>query len=89
MQEHTLTELDSERGTRGNRVYYLATPPAAFPIVVEAVGKRRSTEGWTRLIIEKPFGHDLSSARELQQVIEKYFDENDGIITKIQEKSGV
>jgi glucose-6-phosphate 1-dehydrogenase len=72
-----LTELDRERGTRGNRVYYLATPPAVFPVVVEALGKRRSTEGWTRLIIEKPFGHDLSSARELQQVIEKYFDENE------------
>ena len=73
----TLTQLDSERGTRGNRVYYLATPPVVFPIVVEALGKRRSTDGWTRLIIEKPFGHDLASARELQQVIEKYFDERE------------
>jgi glucose-6-phosphate 1-dehydrogenase len=73
----TLNSLDEERGTRGNRVYYLATPPAVFPIVVEAVGKRRATEGWTRVIIEKPFGHDLGSARELQQVIEKYFDERE------------
>ena len=73
----TLTELDKERGTRGNRVYYLATPPAVFPTVVQAVGKRRSAQGWTRLIIEKPFGHDLASARELQQVIEQYFDEKE------------
>jgi glucose-6-phosphate 1-dehydrogenase len=73
----TLNSLDHERGTRGNRVYYLATPPPVFPIVVEALGKRRATEGWTRLIIEKPFGHDLASARELQQVIEKYFDESE------------
>jgi glucose-6-phosphate 1-dehydrogenase len=73
----TLTKLDGERGTRGNRVYYLATPPAVFPVVVEALGKRRSAEGWTRLIIEKPFGHDLTSARELQQVVEKYFDESE------------
>jgi glucose-6-phosphate 1-dehydrogenase len=73
----TLNSLDQERGTRGNRVYYLATPPPVFPIVVEALGKRRATEGWTRLIIEKPFGHDLASARELQQVIEKYFDESE------------
>jgi glucose-6-phosphate 1-dehydrogenase len=73
----TLTELDAERDTRGNRVYYLATPPVVFPIVVDALGQRRSTEGWTRLIIEKPFGHDLASARELQQVIEKYFDEEE------------
>jgi len=73
----TLTELDQQRGTRGNRVYYLATPPVVFPTVVQAVGKRRAAEGWTRLIIEKPFGHDLASARELQQVIEKYFDEKE------------
>jgi len=73
----TLTELDQQRGTRGNRVYYLATPPVVFPTVVQAVGKRRVAEGWTRLIIEKPFGHDLASARELQQVIEKYFDEKE------------
>jgi glucose-6-phosphate 1-dehydrogenase len=73
----TLTELDKERGTRGNRVYYLATPPTVFPTVVQAVGKRRSAQGWTRLIIEKPFGHDLTSARELQQVIEQYFDEKE------------
>jgi glucose-6-phosphate 1-dehydrogenase len=73
----TLTKLDGERGTRGNRVYYLATPPTVFPVVVEALGKRRSAEGWTRLIIEKPFGHDLTSARELQQVVEKYFDESE------------
>src|SRR5256884_1033994 len=73
----TLTELDQQRGTRGNRVYYLATPPVVFPTVVQAVGKRRATKGWTRLIIEKPFGHDLASARELQQVIEKYFDERE------------
>ncbi len=73
----TLTKLDGERGTRGNRVYYLATPPAVFPVVVEALGKRRSAEGWTRLIIEKPFGHDLTSARELQQVVEKYFGESE------------
>jgi glucose-6-phosphate 1-dehydrogenase len=73
----TLTELDRERGTRGNRVYYLATPPTVFPVVVEALGKRRAAEGWTRLIIEKPFGHDLASARELQQVIEKYFHETE------------
>src|SRR5712691_3631771 len=41
-----LTELDEERETRGNRVYYLATPPSVFPIVVRAIGKRRNTKGW-------------------------------------------
>ena len=73
----TLTELDKERETQGNRVYYLATPPSVFETVVSAVGKRRTAQGWVRLIIEKPFGHDLASARELQKVIEKYFDERE------------
>jgi glucose-6-phosphate 1-dehydrogenase len=73
----TLTELDEELGTRGNRVYYLAIPPAAFETVVTAVGKRRSAQGWTRLIIEKPFGHDLQSALELQKRIEQHFDESE------------
>jgi glucose-6-phosphate 1-dehydrogenase len=73
----TLNELDEERGTRGNRVYYLATPPDVFPTVVREVGKRRKTEGWTRLIIEKPFGRDLQSAQELQSVITRYFDERE------------
>src|SRR4051794_31681953 len=48
----TLNELDSERGTGGNRLYYLAVPPAAFSTVVAAIGKRRGTEGWTRLVVE-------------------------------------
>jgi glucose-6-phosphate 1-dehydrogenase len=73
----TLNEVDEERGTRGNRVYYLATPPDVFPTVVREVGKRRKTQGWTRLIIEKPFGRDLQSARELQSVITRYFDETE------------
>jgi glucose-6-phosphate 1-dehydrogenase len=72
-----VNELDEERGTAGNRVYYLAIPPSAFETVVRAVGKRRSSHGWTRLIVEKPFGHDLASARELNSVIEKQFKENE------------
>ena len=60
-----LSELDEQRGTAGNRVYYLAIPPSVFPTVVDALGKRRTADGWTRLIIEKPFGHDLESANEL------------------------
>src|SRR5262245_19145344 len=56
-----MNEVYAERGTRGNRVYYLAVPPQAMPMVVDEVGQRRTTEGWTRLIVEKPFGHDLAS----------------------------
>src|SRR5205823_5435552 len=58
--QELLTKCDEERGLGGNRVYYLAVPPPAFPTIVEALGKRRSAQGWTRLIVEKPFGHDLA-----------------------------
>jgi glucose-6-phosphate 1-dehydrogenase len=73
----TLNELDEERNTGGNRIYYLAIPPSVFGTVVRALGKRRSTKGWTRLIVEKPFGHDLASARELNTAIEEHFEENE------------
>jgi glucose-6-phosphate 1-dehydrogenase len=73
----TVNELDRERETGGNRVYYLAIPPSAFETVVEAVGRHRSDDGWTRLIVEKPFGHDLQSARELNSVIERHFEERE------------
>ncbi len=72
-----LNELDRERGTAGNRVYYLAVPPAAIAMLVHAIGKRRSTDGWTRLIIEKPFGHDLASARELNGQVLEHFEERE------------
>jgi glucose-6-phosphate 1-dehydrogenase len=72
-----LSELDEERGTGGDRVYYLAIPPSVFPTVVDALGRRRSAEGWTRLIIEKPFGHDLESALELSTAIQEHFSEDE------------
>jgi glucose-6-phosphate 1-dehydrogenase len=73
----TLTELDEQRGTRGNRVYYLAVPPAAMPVLVQELGERRSAEGWARLIVEKPFGHDLASARELNELLATSFTEDE------------
>jgi glucose-6-phosphate 1-dehydrogenase len=73
----TLSGLDEELGTRGNRVYYLAVPPEAMPKLVEEIGERRTTEGWTRLIVEKPFGNDLESARELNELLSKRFTEHE------------
>jgi glucose-6-phosphate 1-dehydrogenase len=73
----TLTELDGERGTRGNRVYYLAVPPDAFEPLVRQLGERRAAEGWTRLIVEKPFGHDLTSARALNEKLHEHFSEDE------------
>src|SRR5919201_3143467 len=72
-----LTSLDDDRGTHGNRVYYLAVPPGAFELLVQELGERRSTEGWTRLIVEKPFGRDLASARELNEKLHRPFAEEE------------
>jgi glucose-6-phosphate 1-dehydrogenase len=72
-----LNELDRTRGTAGNRVYYLAVPPAAIETIVVQMGQRRATGGWTRLIVEKPFGYDVASARRLNEVIRSYFDETE------------
>jgi glucose-6-phosphate 1-dehydrogenase len=72
-----LEQVDGERELGGNRVYYLAVPPSAFPPIVEELGKNRTAHGWTRLIVEKPFGYDLRSARELNELLWKHFDENE------------
>jgi glucose-6-phosphate 1-dehydrogenase len=75
--QELLGQLDEERDLGGNRVYYLAVPPGAFETIVDALGKRRSAKGWTRLIVEKPFGHDLQSARELNALVWRHFDERE------------
>jgi glucose-6-phosphate 1-dehydrogenase len=72
-----LTRLDEERGTAGNRLYYFAVPPSAIGTLVSALGKRRSATGWTRLVIEKPFGHDLDSARALTAQLQQHFVEEE------------
>jgi glucose-6-phosphate 1-dehydrogenase len=72
-----LNELDEQRGTNGNRVHYLAVPPDALSTLVRAIGERRSAEGWTRVIVEKPFGRDLASAQELNAELQRYFDEGE------------
>jgi glucose-6-phosphate 1-dehydrogenase len=72
-----LTKLDKEQELGGNRVYYLAVPPPAFPTIVDTLGKHRTATGWTRLIVEKPFGHDLESARDLNRMLYEHFEENE------------
>jgi glucose-6-phosphate 1-dehydrogenase len=72
-----LKELDETRGTGGNRIYYLAIPPPAFPSVVRGIGAHRDSGGWTRLIVEKPFGHDLGSALELNALLAEHFTEDE------------
>lgn len=73
-----LNKIDLERGTSGNRIFYLSTPPSQYPEIIHnlgAAGLNRSRKGWTRIIIEKPFGHDLASARELNRQVAKVFKE--------------
>ncbi len=73
-----LRELDDEHGTAGNRVFYLAVPPNAISVVVDRLGHRREEwRGWTRLIIEKPFGSDRASARKLNTEISRFFEERE------------
>ncbi|CAA9442954.1 MAG: Glucose-6-phosphate 1-dehydrogenase [uncultured Rubrobacteraceae bacterium] len=74
-----LKNLDNERGTRGNRAFYLASSPTLFSTIVEGLGEAGMNEGedggWARLVVEKPFGRDLTSARELNADIRRYFEE--------------
>ena len=72
-----LHEVDEERGTKGNRVYYFAVPPSAIEMLLREIAERRPTEGWVRLIIEKPFGIDLESARKLNTMISEHFVESE------------
>ncbi|HZQ15868.1 MAG TPA: glucose-6-phosphate dehydrogenase [Gaiellaceae bacterium] len=73
----TLTALDGELGTQGNRVYYFAVPPSAIGTLVAEIAERRGAGGWIRLIIEKPFGHDLASAQSLNAEIQQHFGEHE------------
>jgi glucose-6-phosphate 1-dehydrogenase len=72
-----LDELDAEHGTGGNRIYYFAVPPSAIGPLVREIAERRSGSGWVRLIIEKPFGHDLASARALNELLAEHFTERE------------
>nr|WP_283774854.1 glucose-6-phosphate dehydrogenase [Brachybacterium equifaecis] len=72
-----VSELDRTRGTGGNHAFYLSIPPDAFPEVCSQLansGLNTPRDGsWRRVVIEKPFGHDLASAKELNAVVEQVF----------------
>lgn len=73
-----LAAIDGARGTEGNRVWYLATLPSFFSTISEQIGKSGllDTGGWHRLVVEKPFGMDLDSARELNSTLSATFSED-------------
>ncbi len=72
------------RGTRGNRLFYLSTPPGVFPLILQKLAQHQLIERCVqcdeqpscRVIVEKPFGHDLRSSRELNEMIAGYLDES-------------
>ena len=70
--------LEQEHHLPGNRVFYLALPPTAFMASINGLGQAglNQTPGWTRLVVEKPFGKDLDSATALNEQIHRYFDES-------------
>ena len=75
-----LEELDRAHKLNGNRLFYLATPPDVYPLVIEQLekaGLARNPNGksWVRIVIEKPYGRDLASAKKLNQAVLKVFDE--------------
>jgi glucose-6-phosphate 1-dehydrogenase len=78
-----LDQIDARHGTRGNRVFYLSVQPKFFPIIIEKLAKcgmiydaHHVTDKWSRVIIEKPFGHDAKSASALQADISEFLDES-------------
>ncbi len=76
-----LDQIDKERGAEGNRIFYLATPPSFYPEIIRQIGQAglnkggAEGKGWARIIVEKPFGHDLDSAQALNKELLGVFDE--------------
>jgi len=73
-----LEELDAQYETGGNMLFYMATPPAVFGMIsshLQAAGLNRGKSGWRRIIVEKPFGTDLTSAIELNREILSFWKE--------------
>ncbi|MBN3585881.1 glucose-6-phosphate dehydrogenase, partial [Algoriphagus aestuarii] len=73
----TVRELDESRGTGGNYAFYLSLPPKLFPTVLTQLKRsglaESSGDSWRRVVIEKPFGHDLASAQELNALVDDVF----------------
>jgi len=78
-----LLDLDAKHGTKGNRVFYLSTQSSFFPLITEKLhthgllyDEATVKNKWSRIVVEKPFGHDLNSALALQNELLKYLTEN-------------
>ena len=76
-----IKQVERERGTSGNRLFYLSTPPSLYPHIVNRLGEAgfqrgESADAWVRIVIEKPFGRDLASSRALNHVVNGVFSED-------------
>jgi glucose-6-phosphate 1-dehydrogenase len=76
-----LAQVESRHGTKGNRLFYMATPPAVFPVILRHLKDAGllhppGRAPWSRVVMEKPFGRDLPSARELNRLIGEVLDES-------------
>jgi glucose-6-phosphate 1-dehydrogenase len=79
---HCLHELESSHGIAGNAAFYLSIPPAMFPVVLKQMRRTGMADndqsgGWRRVVVEKPFGHDLRSSRELNELVDEVFTAQD------------
>ena len=79
---NTLIELETTHGIQGNAAFYLSIPPAAFPVVLQQMERTKMADnsvrgGWRRVVVEKPFGHDQSSARDLNDLVDRVFTPRD------------
>ncbi len=81
--QKTLQEIDARLGTKGNRVFYLSTQPSFFPLISENLHKAgliydadTTQDKWSRIIVEKPFGHDFNSAQALQKELLRFLSED-------------
>ncbi|MEP6697932.1 MAG: glucose-6-phosphate dehydrogenase, partial [Pseudonocardiales bacterium] len=77
-----LRALEDSHGIAGNAAFYLSIPPAAFPVVLKQLARTRMADndasgGWRRVVVEKPFGHDLASSRELNELVDSVFTAQD------------
>ena len=72
-----IEEVESAHELPGNRAFYLALPPRVFPATIEGLGREGLNEapGWARIVVEKPFGRNIESARELNKLVHQYYDE--------------
>jgi glucose-6-phosphate 1-dehydrogenase len=76
-----LQELDQQNNTKGNTIFYLAVPPTLYPVIAEQIGRaglaaeKSDSRGWSRMVVEKPFGSDLQTALELDRTLHASFRE--------------